>query len=174
MALFILRKNTRDTAQIIKMHIPPKPPYIWRVAASKSDNMPSGQYNGGDCGCAQVKQWGWTLVSSLKRGIHFCCRSVKLQREMPNWRAWVQIFWFMDMSRRTEHHAEPSHVQHSWWGYVRLHTTLRRSSMIRNKVPVSQRRSSTEEVAFRDGTYKRTETYVTGIKSTFKKSKINK
>lgn len=46
--------------------------------------------------------------------------------------------------------------------------------MIRNKVPVSQRRSSTEEVAFGDGAYERREAYVTGIKSTFKKSKINK
>lgn len=171
MVLFILRKNTRDTAQTIKVHIPPTPPHIWRTAASKSDNMPSRQYNGGDCGCAQVKQWGWTLVSSLKRGIHFCCRSVKLQREMPSWRAWVQIFWLTDMSRRTEHHAKPSHVQHSRRGYVHPHTTLRGSSLTRNKVPVNQRRSSTEEVAFGDGAYKRTETYVTGIKSTFKKAK---
>ena len=77
----------------------------------------------------------------------------------------------MDMSRRTEHHAKPSHVQNLWWGYVCPHATLKRSPLIRNIVPVNQRRSSTEEVAFGDGAYEGTGTNITGIKSTFKKAK---
>lgn len=77
----------------------------------------------------------------------------------------------MDMSKRTEYNAKPSHVQNLWWGYVRPHVTLRRSSLIRNKVLVNQRRSSTEEVAFGNGAYEGTGTYITGIQSTFKKAK---
>lgn len=46
---------------------------------------------------------------------------------------------------------------------------------MRNKVPVNQRRSSTEEVAFGDAAYEGTGTYISGIQSTFKKAKyINK